>query len=78
MATVWTPRRAARGARAGFRAHVEASAPDELARAGRGARTTAAADSPCCVWKQTPRAAIAGVLPELLGERLPGLAVVDL
>ncbi len=63
-------------ARAGFRAHVEATAADELdalaGELGHGPRTAL-----LCL-EADPAGCHRRVLTELLGERLRGLAVVDL
>ena len=63
-------------ARAGFRAHVEATAAQELDALGEelehGPRTAL-----LCL-EEDPAGCHRRVLTELLGERAPGLAVVDL
>jgi hypothetical protein len=74
-ATTSTPATSSR-ARAGYRAHVEATAPDELAAlAGElehGPRTAL-----LCL-EQDPASCHRRVLCEALAERLPRLVVVDL
>ncbi|MBX5443079.1 MAG: DUF488 domain-containing protein [Solirubrobacteraceae bacterium] len=65
-------------ARAAYRAHVEAEAPDALDRLAAELANPATPATALLCLEAEPEGCHRRVIAELLAERLPGLAVVDL